>query len=193
MEYFDESLEMLIDSAGWLAPILFILLHLLRPFFFLPVIVVCIAGGVLFGFVEGAILSFIGLSLMSLVSYQLVNKFPKFRNSIFKLKKKVFQDRTISVGQIMILRIMPFIHFHLLSLYLMEMAKSFKEYMYYSVLGLILPAVLYTSFGQAITELPLYATVIMFILLLIINSYLGKLNETRGRSSDTIIAKEKRV
>lgn len=179
MEQFDHSIEVFIETAGWLAPVFFILLHLLRPFFFLPVIVVCIAGGVLFGFVEGAILSFIGLSLMSFVSYHLVNRFPRFRRRVTRLKEKVFKDRTISVSQVMILRIMPFVHFHLLSLYLMEMAKSFREYMYFSLFGLILPAILYTAFGEIITELPWYLTVAILLTLVIIFRLIGKANRTR--------------
>ncbi|MRH42116.1 TVP38/TMEM64 family protein [Aquibacillus halophilus] len=183
MDQFNQSLEFLIEGTGWLAPVLFILLHLFRPFFFLPVIVVCIGGGVLFGFIKGALLSFIGLSLMSLVSYQLVIKFPRFRKGVTHLKKKVFQDRTVSVSQVMILRIMPFVHFHLLSLYLMEMSKSFKEYMYFSVLGQIMPAVLYTAFGEAITELPWYSTGIMVIILVSIYGYLGKRNKAHIKGS----------
>ncbi|WP_138415912.1 TVP38/TMEM64 family protein [Aquibacillus sediminis] len=184
MEQFDQSLEVLIENAGWLAPVLFILIHILRPLLFLPVIVVCIAGGVLFGFVEGALLSFIGLSLMSLISYQLVNKFPKFRSGIARLKQKVFQDRTISVSQVMILRITPFIHFHLLSFYLMEMTKSFKEYMYYSILGMIMPAILYTAFGEAITTLPWYLTGMLFLFLLIIYVYLDKVHKNPPKTDD---------
>ncbi|PPA69314.1 TVP38/TMEM64 family protein [Jeotgalibacillus proteolyticus] len=178
MEQFDQSIELFIESAGWLAPVLFILLHLLRPFLFLPVIVVCIAGGVLFGFLEGALLSFFGLSLMSLVSYQLVNKFPRFRAKLSRLKDKVFRDRTLSVSQVMVLRIMPFVHFHLLSLYLMEMSKTFKEYMYYSMLGVIMPAVLYTAFGELIRELPWYMTLIMLALLIGVFQLLGRLNKS---------------
>ena len=127
MEQLDQSLEVFMDNVGWLAPFLFILLHLVRPLLFLPVIAVCVAGGFLFGFFEGAFLSFIGLTLMSWVSYLLVHKFPKFEAKIARLKEKLFPNRTLSVTQVMILRIMPFVHFHLLSLYLMEMTKSLKE------------------------------------------------------------------
>lgn len=183
MDQFDKSLELFIESAGWLAPLFFVLLHLFRPFFFLPVIVVCIAGGVLFGFLEGALLSFIGLSLMSLVSYYLVNRFPSFRIRMKGLKKKVFKDRTITVSQVMVLRIMPFVHFHLLSLYLIEMAKSFKEYMYISSLGLIMPAVLYTAFGQIITELPWYLTLLLLAVLIAVYKWLGKLNKPHMQPS----------
>ncbi|GGM24557.1 hypothetical protein GCM10011351_07920 [Paraliobacillus quinghaiensis] len=176
MDQFDQSLEMFINGAGWLAPVLFVLLHVLRPLFFLPVIVVCIAGGVLFGLVEGAILSLIGLSLMSLISYKLVNRFPKFRRNVTRLKEKVFPNRILTVGQVMVLRVMPFVHFHLLSLYLMEMTKSFKDYMYYSVLGLISPAILYTAFGEAITELPWYVTITLVIFLVGLYKYLDRRN-----------------
>ncbi|AIY04665.1 hypothetical protein Plano_0700 [Planococcus sp. PAMC 21323] len=183
MDQFDQSLEVFMDNVGWLAPFLFILLHLLRPLLFLPVIAVCIAGGYLFGFFEGAFLSFIGLTLMSWVSYILVNKFPKFQAKMSRLKDKIFPDRTLSVAQVMILRIMPFVHFHLLSLYLMEMTKSLKEYMVISALGLIAPAVLYTAFGRAISELPWYLTLSMFLLLAVVFSFIEKFQNSRPDSN----------
>lgn len=182
MEQFDQSLETFIDSAGWLAPFLFILLHLVRPLLFLPVIAVCVIGGLLFGFFEGALLSFIGLTLMSWISYLLVQKFPKFEEKVARLKDKMFPNRTLSVAQVMILRIMPFIHFHLLSLYLMEMTKTLKEYMIISALGLIAPAVLYTAFGRAITESPWYITASMFILLAAIFSFIEKWHSSKAQS-----------
>ncbi|AQU78590.1 MULTISPECIES: VTT domain-containing protein [Planococcus] len=182
MEQFDQSLETFMDNVGWLAPLLFILLHLLRPLLFIPVIAVCIAGGYLFGFFEGALLSFIGLTLMSWVSYVLINKFPKFQEKMGKLKDKIFPNRTLSVAQVMILRIMPFVHFHLLSWYLMEMTKSLKEYMAISALGLIAPAILYTAFGQSISEFPWYVTASMFILLAAIFSFIEKWQNSRPQS-----------
>ncbi|MGK7377486.1 TVP38/TMEM64 family protein [Planococcus sp. 1R117A] len=179
MEQFEYTLETFIEGFGWLAPLLFVLLHLLRPLLFLPVILVCVIGGLVFGFWEGALLSFIGLSLMSLVSYLLVNKFPKFRKKISDLKNRMFSDRKISVGQVMILRIMPFVHFHLLSLYLMEMTKTRKEYMYYSMLGLIAPAIIYTAFGEAITEFPWYVSLTLFLVLALVYVVIGKMNKVR--------------
>ena len=179
METFLLDLESIIIEMGWLAPPLFILFHLLRPLLFLPVIVVCIAGGVLFGFVQGSIYNFIGLALMNYLFYLLINKFPKFEKKIRSLKNKVLPGRTMSVGQVMILRIMPFVHFHLLSLYLMEMTKNFKEYMYYSLLGVILPSVIYTAFGEAISEMPWYLTLGMFLILAGLYALLGKMHKFR--------------
>ncbi|GAA5416608.1 hypothetical protein Pryu01_01645 [Paraliobacillus ryukyuensis] len=177
MEQMNHSIELFIDHSGWFAPILFVLLHIIRPILFIPVIVVCIAGGVLFGFVEGAILSVIGLSAMSLLSYKIVYRFPKLHDRIAKLKQRVFQDRTMTVSQVMVLRITPFVHFHLLSFYLMEMTKNLREYMYYSVLGVIAPAIVYTAFGKAITGFPWYMTASLFLILALIYYLIDKKNK----------------
>lgn len=179
---FEQAIENLIGRAGLWAPLLFIVLHLVRPLLFLPVIAVCIAGGFLFGFVQGAILSFIGLTLMSYMSYMLINKFPRFRLKLAALKDRLFPDRNLNVSQVMILRIMPFIHFHLLSFYLMEMTSTRREYMYYSALGLIAPAILYTAFGRAISEFPWYTTVSMFLLLAAVFSYIDNWQTRKAKA-----------
>ncbi|MBU9714161.1 TVP38/TMEM64 family protein [Evansella tamaricis] len=174
MDMFNGAIPHVIEEAGWFAPIIFIIVHLIRPFLFLPVIVVCIAGGYLFGFLHGTLYSIIGLSLMSFIFYKLIDIFPSFRTKIMKLKEKYLKDRVLTIGQVMVLRMMPFVHFHLLSLYLMEMTSSFKEYMRYSIAGIILPALLYTAFGQSFTELPIYVSLLLILLLISLFSYLGK-------------------
>lgn len=177
MEDFQETLFQMIDQAGWLAPVIFILLHLFRPLLFLPVVLVCMAGGYFFGFVQGTIYSVIGLSLMSLVFYWIVNRFPAFRRRIARLKKKVFNDRDMTVGQVMILRMLPFVHFHLLSLYLMEMTRNFREYMIFSVLGILLPSMLFTGFGHLLMDLTWGMTILFVVVLGALFFYLGKRSE----------------
>lgn len=179
MDQFDNSVELFIENAGWMAPIFFLVLHLIRPFFFLPVVAVCIIGGVAFGFIQGTILSYIGLVLMSAIIYFLLERFSKFRRKMTKLKERIFPDRNLSVGQVMILRIMPFVHFQLLCFYLMDMTKSFKEYMYYSALGLMLPAIIYTAFGQSITEFPWYMTLLFLTVLIALFLGIEKYNKVR--------------
>lgn len=177
MENFLLNMESTIERLGWFAPPLFILLHLLRPVSFLPVIVVCIAGGVFFGFVQGAIYNFIGLALMNYFFYLFINKFPKFEKKMRAFKIKMLPDKTPSVGQVMILRIMPFVHFHLLSLYLIEITKDFKEYLYFSVLGVILPSIIYTAYGEAISNMPWYLTLLMFVVLAGVYALIGKIHK----------------
>lgn len=180
MDQFNKSVEVFIENAGWMAPLFFLLLHLIRPFIFLPVIAVCVAGGVAFGFFQGAILSYIGLLLMSAIIYYLLKRMPRFHRKMTRLKDRIFPDRTLSVGQVMILRIMPFVHFQLLCFYLMDMTKNFKEYMYYSAIGLTLPAIVYTAFGQSITEFPWYLTLAFLFVLIILFFAIDKYNKVRA-------------
>lgn len=179
MDQFDESVKVFIENAGWLAPVFFLLLHLLRPFLFLPVIAVCVFGGVAFGFLQGAVLSYIGLMLMSAIIYWMLNRMPEFHAKMTKMKNRIFSDRTLSVGQVMLLRIMPFVHFQLLCFYLMDMTKSFKEYMYYSAIGLTLPAIVYTAFGESITELPWYMTLAFLFVLIAIFLVIDRYHKIR--------------
>jgi uncharacterized membrane protein YdjX (TVP38/TMEM64 family) len=182
----EQWIEGLIEQAGWLGPALFILLHLVRPFLFLPVMVVCVAGGYLFGFVQGTIYSIIGLSLMGAVFYKIVNWFPSVRERILSVKRKVAGERKMTVSQVMILRVMPFVHFHLLSVYLMDMTKSYREYMQYSILGVIAPALLYTAFGEAIEEMPWYVSVTFLFMLLLLYALLERRNKKRTPKSNKL-------
>ncbi|WP_050180502.1 TVP38/TMEM64 family protein [Domibacillus robiginosus] len=180
----EQWIEGLIEQAGWLGPVLFIFLHLIRPFLFLPVVVVCVAGGYLFGFLGGAVYSIIGLSLMSAVFYKLVNHFPRVGERMLKLKRKVAGERKMTIGQVMVLRVMPFVHFHLLSLYLMDMTKSYREYMHYSVLGVITPALLYTAFGEVIERMPWYESLTFLTVLLVLYAFLERRKKQKQEQSE---------
>ena len=60
-------LLIMVEAGGIFAPVAFILFHLLRSFLFIPVSIVVIAGGVLFGTVWGTIYSVIGLMGVSIL------------------------------------------------------------------------------------------------------------------------------
>jgi uncharacterized membrane protein YdjX (TVP38/TMEM64 family) len=165
----DEQLTMvfiLVESVGILAPLAFILFHLLRQFLFLPVAIVCIAGGILFGTVLGTVYSIIGLMLVSVIFYLVVNRMPKTLEKLYRIKVKWFGEyRNLTVGQIAILRLIPFIHFHLMNFCLMQRKKSFKEYVWGSFYSNIPLAFFYTIFGQFISRFtPTMILVILFAL-----------------------------
>src|SRR5690606_29757660 len=149
---------------GLLAPIIFIALHLIRPVLFIPVPVICIVGGILFGSVFGTIYSLLGLTTLSIVFYFLYRQVPKLAKKINTLKLKWLGDKVnFTIGQIAILRLIPFINFHLLSLCLMDVSRNFREYAKGSFYSNIPVALLYTVFGQFIREFS--TTVILTILL----------------------------
>ncbi|MCP8617071.1 TVP38/TMEM64 family protein [Salirhabdus salicampi] len=144
----------IVESSGLFAPMMFIGFHLLRPLFFLPVAFICVSGGILFGLVSGAIYSVIGITLSSILFYRIVKIMPRTVHRLARLRQKLFGEHAqITRGQIILLRLMPFIHFHLLSLCIIEMSKGFKEYFRLSFASNVPLAVVYTSFGQWISTM----------------------------------------
>ncbi len=155
-----------LGASGALAPILFIFLHILRQFLFIPVGFICILGGVAFGVIFGTIYSLIGITLVSLYFYFLVKSLPKSYTRFMKLKERWFGKRsTLSFGQITILRLVPFLHFHLISLCLIEITRNFKDYTKASVFTNVPLAIVYTSVGSWLNQLTLqWMLTLLFIL-----------------------------
>ncbi|WP_442595375.1 TVP38/TMEM64 family protein [Neobacillus sp. D3-1R] len=169
----NEQLSMvfiLVESVGILAPLVFILFHLLRQFLFIPVAVVCIAGGVLFGTALGTVYSLIGLMLVSILFYFIVQKMPKTYDKLSKIKEKWFGPyRNLTVGQIAVLRLIPFIHFHLMNFCLLQRKKGFKQYVWGSFYSNLPLAFFYTIFGQFISRFtPSMILVILFALSMLV-------------------------
>ncbi|WP_368503592.1 TVP38/TMEM64 family protein [Alkalihalophilus sp. As8PL] len=167
-EFLDSSLAF-IEQSGWLAPLFFILLHVFRQVFFIPVLIVCLIGGYLFGTLYGSIYSIIGLTAVSIVFYGLVRIFPGLSKKLTNIKQHFFKDRQDwNLPQMMIIRMMPLVHFHVVSLYLIETSKNIREYTNKSFLVSIPPAILYTAFGDMIHELPLAGTIVFAVFLFIL-------------------------
>lgn len=168
----DESLSMwlgLLEAGGVLAPIAFILFHLLRQFLFIPVTFVCLAGGILFGSIFGTIFSLLGLLLNSLCFYFFIDKMPKTYKKLSALKRKWFGEyRNLTVAQTAVLRLIPFIHFHLLNFCLMEKNRHFRPYMKHNLLSNLPLAFLYSAFGQFIDLFTPLATGIIFLTLIVL-------------------------
>lgn len=169
----NEQLSMvfiIVESVGFLAPLAFIFFHLVRQFLFLPVAIVCIAGGVLFGTVLGTIYSIIGLMLVSITFYFVIKRMPKTFEKLSKIKIKWFGEyRNLTVSQIAILRLIPFIHFHLMNFCLMQRKKSFKEFVWGSFYSNLPLAFFYTIFGQFISRFtPTMIIVILFALTVLV-------------------------
>lgn len=139
-----------LQTGSIMAPIFFILFHVLRQFLFIPVVVVCMSGGILFGALAGTLYSVIGLTLSCIAFYGAVHQFPRFMARILQMKNKCFGNRQLNSQQVAVLRLIPFIHYHLLSLCLMETKKGLKDYAHASLLTNIPLAFIYTIFGNYI-------------------------------------------
>lgn len=167
MEQFGYHIMTFIETGGLLAPILFISFHLLRPLFFLPVAFICISGGVLFGAVAGTLYSVIGVTLSSIMFYAVIRWMPKTFAKLVHLKQKLMgSSAEFTTSQIALLRLVPFIHFHLLSLCLIEISENFRDYTRSSLLSNIPLAFVYTSVGQWVSSLSPSAILIFLLALL---------------------------
>ncbi|MBM7660593.1 putative membrane protein YdjX (TVP38/TMEM64 family) [Bacillus mesophilus] len=155
----DQTMTMLfafLESSGIWAPIVFILFHSLRQFLFLPVTVLCLVGGILFGTILGSIYSLVGLTLSCILFYFFHQTMPKTFGKIQRMKEKWLGDRvSFTYGQIALLRCVPFMQYHLLSLIMLERKKNLFSFTKKSFLTNIPLAILYTFFGQSISTLSL--------------------------------------
>ncbi|AND41732.1 MULTISPECIES: TVP38/TMEM64 family protein [Cytobacillus] len=141
------------ETAGILAPIAFIFFHIIRQFLFIPVPLVCITGGVLFGSFFGSVFSIAGLMISSILFYFLITKMPRTHEKLSLLRKRWFGEyRNLTVGQVAVLRLIPFIHYHLLNFCLMERNKGFDQYLKNSWITNLPLAVFYTVFGEFISR-----------------------------------------
>lgn len=177
----NEDLSLLLvlaETGGVFAPLAFILFHLLRSFIFIPVTVVVIAGGVLFGTVWGTIYSLIGLMGVSLFFFIFIERMPKTNERLIKLKNRWFGEyRNLTVGQIALLRLIPFIHYHLLSFCLMQRKPGFKEYMKASFITNIPIALFFTIFGEYISQ---FTPSIIILLLIALTCLIYLLREKQN-------------
>ncbi len=179
-EQLSETIPIFIEQSGIIAPMLFILFHLFRPFLFIPVVFVCMIGGYLFGIIYGAIFSLIGLTLMCVIFYFIVQKFPKLVEKFRTMRQRALKSQNISMKQTMVLRMLPFIHFHLLSLYVLEQTDSFEEYVKYSFLGLIAPAILFTMFGHIVINLSVTSSLLLLVLISVVFFFLKKIEDQKS-------------
>lgn len=155
------------ESFTLMAPIFFIFLHVIRPVTFLPVLVICVTGGMIFGPFAGTIYSIVGLTFSSMIFYLFIRRIPLLEKKLCKAGKAFFgKHYTINSAQIMILRLLPFIHFHLLSFFIYENSESFRSYLRTSMFSIIPATVFYTSLGKALQALSMLS--IVFITLIIV-------------------------
>lgn len=174
-----EQAMQFIEQSGWMAPLFFIVLHMIRQLLFLPVLLVCLLGGYLFGTWYGTIYSMIGLTVSSFIFYVAIDYFPSI-----KQKLRFVEGYDVSVPQLMIMRIMPFVHFHLVTLYVIETEKEKRKRMKKTIVLSFPPAFVYTAFGDIIHGLPFIGLILLFSMLLILMLYFRSPKEKTIRWND---------
>lgn len=169
MEEYVEPIVQFIEKSGWLGPFFYILLHIIRPMLFIPVLLICLASGFLFGGILGSIYTFIGLLASSLSFYYMMMYVPWLHRRLLKLKGKVFKkDLELNVWQLTACRLVPFIHFHVLSFYLVEKSTNVWDYTRQTAITIIPMSIVYTTIGQLLYNLNIYGLMVVGTLLLLL-------------------------
>lgn len=161
-----ESIEYVIQSYGWYGPLIFIGLHVLRSFMFIPVTVLCIAGGALFQGLLGTLYSMIGLTIGSVVLYVMFIFLPLERYLLKKKKKTLMEP--ISLKKVILIRLLPFAHYTLVSLWIKRETKRFIPYFKHMFLSNIPLVIIYSFLGEMILYLSFQKVMILTLLLIFV-------------------------
>lgn len=161
-----KAIEHVIHSYGWYGPLIFILLHALRSFMFIPVTALCIAGGALFHGLFGTIYSMIGLTIGSGMLYVMFLFFPLERY-LLKKKKKVLEE-PLSLKKVILIRLLPFAHYNLVSLWIKRETKRFLPYSKIMFLSNIPLVIIYSFLGEVILFLSFQKVIIITLMLIFI-------------------------
>lgn len=157
------------ESGSWYAPAIFILFHVFRQFLFIPPAVVCIAGGLLFGMIPGILYSLIGLTGASILFYTIMKQAPAMTIKLSKLKNRlVGRYRDFTVAQVSLLRLIPIIHYQLLSFCLYKRNNRFKVFVKASLYANIPFVIFYTVFGEYIGDISVITGVILAAAILVV-------------------------
>ncbi|WP_084543417.1 TVP38/TMEM64 family protein [Gracilibacillus kekensis] len=157
------------ESYAFVAPFLFILVHILRPLFFVPVLLLCITGGVIFGLLAGTVYSIIGLMISSSLFYLIIHTLPALQKRFKSLEERLLgKQLSLNTFQLVLLRMLPFIHFHMLSFCIYKKSVSFHSYLRTTLFTIIPVAIFYTTLGKTIQEISLYYAVPLILVILIL-------------------------
>ncbi|MCF6137679.1 TVP38/TMEM64 family protein [Pseudalkalibacillus berkeleyi] len=147
-----EEIRNWVMSFGWVAPGVYLVVFALRPFILFPSSLLALVGGLAFGFWYGFLLTIIGTTLGALLSYLAVRNLGFSLGKISSSEKyaelrKEIEDKGFII--LLILRLIPFLHFELVT-YLSAVSNiRMRDYLFATVLGVIPGAFIYCGLGSS--------------------------------------------
>lgn len=147
-----EEIRNWVMSFGWIAPGIYLVIFAFRPFVLFPSSLLGVVGGLAFGFWFGFLLTTIGTTIGAVLSFlavrQLGFSFGKIPSSEkYDGLRKQIEDKGFII--LMILRLIPFLHFELVT-YLSAVSNiRFRDYFFATLAGVIPGAAIYTAIGSS--------------------------------------------
>lgn len=158
-------------SWGWWAPLIFLIMFVIRPFTFFPASLLAITGGLAFGAWQGFLYTMIGSFSGAILSFWVIRKLGKrfirkeWPDYTKKLQKELERRGFIYV---LFVRLIPVLGFEIVT-YLAALSKvRFRDYFFGTLFGIIPGAFAYTFLGSSVASGDFHLVVIAFAVLLVV-------------------------
>ena len=180
-----EELEAVIKQYGNVAPFIYIGLFSILPSFFMPVTILAMAAGYVFGIIPAGIYTFIGAFINSTISYFLgryvaydfINDIANEKyHDVYNVLKEKSKGREGFIFMI-IVRLLPFVPYTLLNYMSGAVGFSFTVFISSSMIGILPGIFIYTNIGNNLSSLgsiEFYTSIIIFIVFVSITSLIAK-------------------
>jgi uncharacterized membrane protein YdjX (TVP38/TMEM64 family) len=162
-------------SFGLIAPVVYVLIFVLRSLVMFPVAVMLFTSGLAFGFGLGSLLSWFGTIGSAAFSFYLARKFgkglhiSKNRRTLEQLEEHLVHRGFIYV---FFVRMLPFIPFDLISYAAGISRIRFRDFITASTFGIIPEVLIYNYIGSRLIEGNLLAVAVALIILVILTGLL---------------------
>ncbi|WP_270179148.1 TVP38/TMEM64 family protein [Alkalihalobacillus sp. CinArs1] len=160
-----------ISSFGLYAPVIFLIACIGRPFILFPTSVLSIAGGLVFGPYIGTLLAVVGGSTGALLFFLAARKlgFKALPEALRKRGEKLEKGLSEQgFAYVLLLRLVPFLHFDLVS-YVCGVSNVDKKKYYFATLVGMLPGALVLNFlGASFLSNNIKSVAIVSVILLVL-------------------------
>ena len=180
-----QELEMIIQNSGSLAPLIYIALFSILPTFFMPVTILAMAAGYVFGILPAGIYTFIAAFINSTltyflgkyVAYDFINDLAneKYLDVYNKLKEK--SNGKEGFIFMLIVRLLPFVPYTLLNYMSGAVGFNYLVFISSSMLGILPGIFIYTNIGTNLSELGsknFYISILIFVIFVSITTIIAK-------------------
>lgn len=166
-----DSIQHIVESFGILSVLIYILINAIRPFLFIPITVMFISGGLIFGTIRGSLYTLIGLMIAASISFVLARRFNKFFKKVLG-NKYLNRISSLSNDQVIrglfIMRVSPGVPFDPISYGAGISHITYEQFFIGTLLGSTPKVILYTFIGDQIEGGFSIQILIIFIILLVI-------------------------
>lgn len=175
-----KNVEKIVKSYGKLAPIIFLILCVIRPIILLPIGLFSVLGGIMFGSLKGTVYTVIGSTVGSIIAYYLAKYWGReWVETLLKGKLKKVDEKCKEKGFTItfLMRVIPILPCDVVS-YICGLSDiDIVKYTLGTILGIIPGTFVYSNFGSSLHNIyskQFIFSIIFLILLSVIPLFIKK-------------------